>query len=379
MATFAHVWWQRGYSRRLREIYGGGFVVGESDDHVAAVGAALTELSRGEGASVERVMSSAGRPLRDLAQFPAAWPVDLQSRALIKLLDESITRLPDARQRQSTRVVLALDPDFPGDSANQRLLRLLAARPGQAESTRALRDYWYRARADLASILGEMIHEANTRGSWEKFRGSSARFVSDASAPPLHFDRCDVLWRFQGRVGIEQTTYRWVTALADGVDRYDAVGWYYSDPRAVVTIQAIANCEVGEIRRMRRGGSRATLMLPRRLMSGESCFFASRVLFQSSEECAPIVSHEVRANGVGRLVMRIQFDPDDPPQRPWCFNSATETDVESESAEDPDGRLEISALGYVQADFRDCLHGRRYGVAWQWAEGAEDVGVVDLE
>lgn len=347
-------------------------VTDDSDEDLADVPAspqdALGVLAKGRGATPEEISSSAGRVLLDLAQVPPQWPRHVQARAIRNILTEVVEGLSDPKQRETARAQLGLTQQYSSQDPEKRIQSLMAS--GILASTRIgaqsrPAQEWRSIRPALAQMLVTRLSQLNAAGGWEKYAEGYTPLKEDAVGGPFKFTRYHMLFRLQGRVGIECITYRVLQALSDGVDSYRAVAWYYSDPDANVEIIPIANCEVGRLEPLEKGGSAALLNLPHALQKDETCFFASKVVYNSERESTRIVSHEVRSQAVDRLTIGVQFDPAALPSLIWHYTGSKGVGMKR-----PDGGssdfLSISELGYTWYEFSNCVNGRRYGIQWDW-------------
>lgn len=336
----------------------------ESTEARAAVEAVLTELTRGAGASPEKLMSADAAVLREFAQLPQDWSVELQARALLQVITEVVSHVPDPKQRAATQVALGLDPAHPGKSANQRLLSLTPDSESTSGNARKIRDYWYRARAPLAVKLIDKLSEVNGTEGWSAYKTAYPVVIQEISHP-LFFERYDILYRFSGRTGIGSISYRWAVALQEHVRTYRVVGWYYNDPYAPISFRSLANCRVGRSGELPLGGRFADLEFMHNLSVGERYFFASETEYNTTEACKPIVSHQVSSQGIKILAIRVQFDPEDMPKKVWAFDIALEAELAS--PQDAGAQLiRVSPGGYVDHEFTNCHFGRRYGFRWEW-------------
>jgi hypothetical protein len=214
-------------------------------------------------------------------------------------------------------------------------------------------------------MLMARLSQLNATGGWEQYAEGYTPLKEDPPGGPFKFTRYHMLFRLADRVGIECITYRVMQALSDGVDSYRAVAWYYSDPEADVQILPVANCEVGDLEPLEKGGAAAILRLPHALRRNETCFFASKVIYHSERESTRIVSHEVRSHSVDKLTIGIQFDPEAPPSSVWHYSGGREAGMKRPQGDSSDF-LRMSELGFISHDFLKCLNGRRYGIQWDW-------------
>lgn len=344
----------------------------DSDEDLADVPAtpqdALSALAKGHGATPEQISSTAGRVLLDLARVPPQWPRHVQARAIRNVLAEVVEGLSDAKQRETARAQLGLTQQYSSHDPEKRIQRLMAS--GILASTRIGAQRrpdreWRSIRPALAQMLVSRLSQLNASGDWEQYAEGYAPLNEDPAVGPFKFTRYHMLFRLEGRVGIECITYRILQALSNGVDSYRAVAWYYSDPEANSEIVPVANCEVGALEPLGKGGAAALLKLPHALRQNETCFFASKVIYSSERETTRIVSHEVRSQGVDKLTIGIQFDPAALPSLIWHYAGSKGVGMKRPEGGSSDF-LPISELGYVSHEFLNCISGRRYGIQWDW-------------
>jgi hypothetical protein len=326
---------------------------------------ALAALAQGEGATVDRLASGEGRALLDMAALPPEWPRDVQAGIMRNVLQEVVDSLRDAQHRETVRAQLGLTAEYSHPSPARRMDALLASGMLDPHKSQAYGQGLSDIGGAVAQMIVDRLSQLNASGDWEQY---AQGYVLPGEAPqkyPLRFLNYHMLFTLAGRIGIECTTYRVIRALENGVDSYKAVLWYYSDPKANVEILPVANCRVGTIRPLDRGGYEATLELPHALRKGETCFFASKVLFHSTHESARIVSHEVRCQAVNRLTIGIQFDTAAPPSAVWHYTGGPKVGMTRPSNE-PRDFLTVSSLGFVSHEFSRCRNGHRYGIQWDW-------------
>ena len=324
---------------------------------------ALSALASGEGATPEQIASPLGRPLRDLAYVPPQWPWNVEATAIRNVISEVVESLADAHNREAARAQLGLAPQYSSHDPAQRMETLLASGAFDPERISAYSQQIYPA---LAQMLRERLLQLNSTGGWLEYAAGYSPPEEEIVSYPFKFERYHMLFSLAKRVGIECTTYRVLRALDDGVSSYKAIAWYYSDPEAAVEVIPIANCRVASIEPQEDGGAAAVLELPHPLRRGETCFFASKVIYHSSRETTRIVSHDVRSQSVDRLTIGIQFDMDAPPFSVWHYTGDGEVGMRRPSP-DSNSFLPMSELGFVSHKFRACKHGRRYGIQWDWS------------
>lgn len=341
-----------------------------------SIEAGLRELVMGEGPNVRRLARRESLGLEHLmtvAATPSTWAPDVAAAAVVEVIVEQVQGVANPRWRSAAEAALRLPADSffgePGESLAKRWKRRaeLDGRPDVEAAKEAFRGYWTACARSLADRL-EVVFEEMARDptSWDRFAKSEPH--SPPLMLPISFDRTDVLYRFDGRVGVQSTSYRWLKAH-DPVSYYDAVGWYYNEPNAPVEIVPLANCEVNApIRDLPAGGRTARLSFARTLSSGDEYFFAYTTMFNSSQPCRPTILYEVRGRRMDNLVVRSQFDRAEMPGLCWYFD----VEAQSEGWQEPDSDgaqvLEVAPNGYVEHMFRECRRGRKYGLRWLWTD-----------
>jgi hypothetical protein len=322
----------------------------------------LSALANGGGATPEQIASPIGQALRDLARFPPEWPWDVQAGAIRNVISEVVESLEDARNRETARAQLGLTPQYSSGDPAKRMSVLLGSGALEPEYTYGYSQQIYLA---LDQMLRQRLSQLNATGDWERYASGYSSPPEEPVSYPFKFERYHMLFTLRKRVGIECTTYRLLRALIDGVDSYRAIAWYYSDPDAEVEVIPIANCRVAYQNPLDDGGAAAMLELPHKLREGETCFFASKVIYHSSRETTRIVSHDVRSQSVDRLTIGIQFDMDSLPSSAWHYTGSREVGTRRPSQGSTEF-LPMSEFGFVSHEFHGCENGRRYGIQWDW-------------
>jgi len=319
-------------------------------------------LGRDEGLTVSKLE---GTQLLTLIRRPLEWSDEDAAVALQQLILELVARIRDEKPRVAARATLNLGTSpVAGRSGTARQKALAADRSVHPDT---VREWWYDAVESLLDVLPRKIEELNsTPGGWSPY-GPTFTLVPDEDRPNFSLDRVDVAWRLRGRVGEELLSYRWLRALEDGVDRYQAIAWYFSDPdHDKYEVVPLLNCEKGQSTRSRRGILLTDLVFPEPLSQSDSIFFAYKVLIKSDREAETVFLHSVRSAGVSHLIFRVQFDPCEMPTRAWSFTAMSDADP---YVLPPDGSpryLVPNRLGYVEEHFRNCKRGAKYGISWQW-------------
>jgi hypothetical protein len=178
-----------------------------------------------------------------------------------------------------------------------------------------------------------------------------------------------VLYEFRGTCGIQATRHRWLRAH-EPVDCYNAVGWYYNEPRAPVEIVALANCTLdGVIHELPRGGVTGRLRFSHVLEPGEQYYFAYVTRFNSDQPCMPTILYEVRGREIRDLTVRAQFDIHALPQRVCYFDLGAQDDGWEWPEDGAPEWIDIAPNGFVEHRFEVCHRGRQYGLKWDWPGG----------
>lgn len=321
----------------------------------------------------------------ELMRVPQAWEVEGKATALLAVLHELVNAIGNPRWRAATQAAFRLPQDryvgreFDSVAGRWRHAAHLEdpAASGPEEPVERYRGYWTTAAPRLAAGLEARIVELNRNDGWSQYRETGPHIP--ATTFPISFDRTDVLYRFQGRRGVQSISYRWLTAH-DEVDHYEAVGWYYNEPDAPVEIEPLANCSLdGPLTELLQGGHSGRLKFSRQLKAGETYFFAYSTYFRSQRPCRPVILYEVRGLSMRSLTLRVQFDPADLPSKCWVFDVGAQLEaVRPPDASAPEV-LDLAANGFVQHEFISCEHGRKYGLRWTWdAERPLDEGEVSV-
>jgi len=310
------------------------------------------------------------------AHTPDHWTPEDKASAILSILHELVDKMSNGRWKAASRAALR----HPADDYRGSHLDSVAARwrelvvkegygePEARDAAEKYRGYWTTAATHLADTLADRLHELNSTSGWRQYEQSEP--LTPPLKLPLSFDRTDVLYRFQGRIGVQSISYRWLTAHGD-VDHYETAGWYYNEPEAPVEIRPLANCQLaGPLRELPQGGRSATLAFSRKLVAGDRYFFAYTTFFRSERPCRPTILYEVRGLSMSHLTVRAQFDISAMPRRAWHFNLGVQ--IEDISPEDGAPELlPISPNGYVDYEFQSCQRGRKYGLRWQWDDDIE--------
>jgi hypothetical protein len=307
----------------------------------------------------------------EAASTPAGWTPDVAATAVVQLIIEQLAEITNPRWRAAAEAALRLPADqyegAVGESLTRRWIKRaeLDDHPDPARAKESYRGYWLSCAQALAAKLEAGFERmAQDPASWDRF--AKTELHSPPRSLPISFDRTDVLYKFSGKVGIQSTSYRWLTAH-DPVNHYDAVGWYFNEPNAPVEIVPLANCEVTtSIRDLPTGGRTTRLDFARTLEAGEKYFFAYSTLFNSSQQCRPTILYEVRGLHMNVLSVRAQFDRTDLPALCWFFNVEAQDEGWQEPEPDAPEVLPIASNGYVEHEFSGCRRGRKYGIRWLW-------------
>jgi hypothetical protein len=343
----------------------------------ADLGAALRALVVDSGPTVRKLVnneSDGSRVIMGAAATPPSWSVEEKASVVLAIIADVIEEQTNRRWKRTAQAAFRLPAqrfqaaEF--DSLNARwreLGREDAEREGGDVDAAAekYRGYWRNSAApNLARDVLNRFAQLNTTGGWQRYRQDES-YAAPAMLP-MSFERSEVLYQFEGRRGVQSTNQRWLRAHGP-VDHFEAVGWYYNDPDADVEIIPLANCELdGEYATLPQGGRTARLRFSHMLQAEEPYYFAYQTRFNSEKECRPTILNEVRGHRTDLLTVRAQFDPVALTLRCWHFDVS----VQSEGWRvPPDGAAQLLAMapnGYVEHEFRNCQHGRKYGLRWTW-------------
>jgi hypothetical protein len=343
--------------------------------------------------AIKNLVQFAGPNVRDLsegvkegykavlgaAHVPEDWPVDAKASAVLIVIQELVDEIRNVNWKLAARAAFRLPAtDYTGPECDSREGRwkILAQREGVTNPddikrrVENYRDYWRHAAPRLAADLEHRLGELNRSvEGWQRFRTDPP--LSPASplplTPPISFDRTEVLYEFSGRRGVQVTSHRWLRAH-ESVDHYDAVGWYYNEPKAPVEIIPLANCTSdGRMRELPRGGVLGRLAFSHVLAPGEQYYFAYITRFNSDQPTMPTILYEVRGKEMRNLSVRAQFDIRALPER-ICYFNLGEQDQGWEWPDDGSPEwLEVASNGFVEHKFDVCQRGRQYGLKWLWA------------
>jgi len=364
---------------------GGGTAEGSIED-------GLKNLVKFAGPNVRELSIRADKgyqAILDAAHVPDDWTVDAKASAVLTVIQELIDEIRNANWRLAARAafrVPATDYVAAGNDSREgrwktlaHQERVLAEQKGSSgpqdikKQVEHYRDYWRSAVPQLALDLKRRLDDLNrTLGAWDRYGTEPP--LSPASplpmAPPISFDRTEVLYEFRGTVGIQATSHRWLRAH-EPVDHYDAVGWYYNEPTAGVEITPLANCtSEGPLHELPKGGVLGRLTFSHTLEPDEQYYFAYITRFNSGQPCRPTILYEVRGREIRNLTVRAVFDIHAVPQRICYFDVGAQDDGWEWPEDDAPQWLPVAANGFVEHTFAVCLRGRQYGLKWQWPEQA---------
>jgi hypothetical protein len=318
------------------------------------------------------------KTLLDAAHVPDDWPVDAKASAIVIVIQELVDEIRNDKWRLAARAAFRLPATgYTGPECDSREGRwkTLAQREGltRPEDIRKrvenYRDYWRHAAPRLASDLERRLRELNrSPAGWDRFRTDPP--LSPASplplTPPISFESTEVLYEFSGRRGIQATSHR-VLRAHEPVDHYDAVGWYYNEPRAPVKIIPLANCTSdGEMRELPRGGVLGQLKFSHVLAPGELYYFAYITRFNSEQPTMPTILYEVRGKEMRNLTVRAQFDFQALPERICYFDLGAQDQGWEWPEEGAPEWIDVADNGFVEHRFDVCQRGRQYGLKWAW-------------
>lgn len=362
---------------------GGGALDGSIED-------GLKNLVQFAGPNVRELSMSAKdgyRAILDAGRVPDDWTVDAKASAVLTVIQELIDEIRNPNWRLAARAAFRVPAtDYVGPENDSRegrwktlayRERALAEQEGFSgpedikKRVENYRDYWRHAVPRLATDVGRRLDELNrTPGAWDRYGADPP--LSPATplplAPPISFDRTEVLYEFKGTVGIQATSHRWLRAH-EPVDHYDAVGWYYHEPTAPVEIIPLANCTSdGTFRELPRGGVLGRLTFSHTLEPDEQYYFAYITRFNSSQPCLPTILYEVRGREIRDLTVRVVFDIHARPQRICYFDLGAQDDGWEWPEDSAPQWLPVAVNGFAEHTFAVCRRGRQYGLKWQWPD-----------
>lgn len=307
------------------------------------------------------------------AEVPHDWPDEVKAGTVLTVIHELIEQMDNPRWRAAAQAALRLPADrYLGgqfDALSRRFLQV-ADDEGYAgsqakERAEAYRGYWITGAKRLADALGSRLSDLNRDpDGWSAYRLDMP--PRPPAYLPITFDRTDVLYRFEGRRGVQAITYRWITATKE-LTYYPAIAYYYSDPDGPVGVTPLANCSTdGQLFDLPEGGRAAKLSFGRTLAPGESTFFAYTTTFYSDRDCRPIISYECKGASARQFFLRAQFDPECLPRQCWRYDMRA-FDLEHRLPAPDDPRtLQIGGNGYVEVSFPYFEPGHKYGMGWLW-------------
>ena len=342
----------------------------------------LSNLVHGAGPNV-RALSKCTEPgyqaILEAAIVPDEWTEDAKASAVLRAIHELVPKIRNPRWRAAALAAFRLPAtayELPEGDSREGRWKLLAQREGITDPddikrrVENYRDYWRSVRPKLADDLEDRLQELNSApNGWARLQADSAPAAPLPLAPPISFDRTEVLYQFEGYRGIQCTSSRWLRAH-EPVDHYDAVGWYYNEPAAPVEIIPVAHCALdGPVRELLMGGVVGRLKFSHMLEPGEEYYFAYITRFNSAQPCRPAILYEVRGKAIRNLTVRVQFDLRTLPRRIWYFD---EDANRSHGWQPPDDGaaewMHTAPDGYVEHRFDLCVRGRMYGLQWEWPD-----------
>lgn len=307
------------------------------------------------------------------ARTPVAWPADAKAAAVLAVIYELADEIRRPHWKTATQAALRIpETQFVGPECDSlagrwKVQARLEGVPEREVRRRAdaYRGYWTLAASSLAGRLGAKMDELNGQVDlWRRYREGEPRLPPQST--PITFERTDALYQFEGNRGIRCISYRWLVAHS-AIDHFEPMGWYYNHPDAPVTVTPLANCALrGSYRELPQGGMGADLEFSHTLEPDERYFFAYATIFNSDQPCRPTILYEVRGQAIQILTVRAQFDPAVLPVRCWRFDVEEQSDGWQIPDADAPELLEVSANGYVEHEFSDCIRGRKYGLRWIW-------------
>ncbi|GIF64568.1 hypothetical protein Ais01nite_26030 [Asanoa ishikariensis] len=343
---------------------------------VESLESAIRALVVDSGPSVHKLVnneSEGARTIMAAARTPESWSAEEKATAVIATIVAVIDELTNRRWKRTAQAAFRIPAqrfqgaEFDSLAARWRDLgREDASQEGIEVDDAAdrYRGYWRNSTAPhIARALMTRIDQLNTGDGWQQLR--KEEYIPSA-ALPLSFERTEVLYHFEGTRGVRSTCQRWLIAHGP-VEYYDAVGWYYNDPDAGVDIVPIANCRrEGSYELLPQGGRKGRLRFARRIESGERYYFSYETRFNSDRSCRPTILQEIRGQQTELLTVRAQFDPRTLPVRCWYFDVSVQSEGSIDPPEGAPQLLTVAPNGYVDHEFRNCQHGRKYGLRWTW-------------
>ncbi|MEU7673590.1 hypothetical protein AB0C42_02090 [Micromonospora taraxaci] len=339
--------------------------------------AALRGLVKDSGPSVRKLVQNEGEGTRAImaaASTPSTWSEEEKATAILATIAAAIEELRNPRWKRTTQAAFRIPAqrfraaEFDSLTARWRdLAREDDEQEANEDAADRYRGYWRNSAApNLARALAVRFAElnANNGEGWRTYRRDESSYAP--TMLPLSFERSEMLYQFEGRRGVKSTNCRWLFAHGP-VEYYEAVGWYYSDPDANVEIIPRANCELdGDYATLPQGGRTGRLRFSHKLKVGERYYFSYETHFNSEKECRPTILNEVRGLRTDVMIVRAQFDAQAVPQRCWYFDVSVQSQGWQVPPAGASEVLEVASNGYVDHEFRNCQHGRKYGLRWTW-------------
>ena len=350
------------------------------DSPVKSIEAGLKTLVQYAGPNVRELSEGTKdgyKAILDAAHVPDDWTVDAKASAVLTVLQDLVEHITNTNWRKASLAAFRLPAgNYVGPESDSREGRwkVLARREGTAprelkRQVERYRDYWRAAVPKLAADLYDELRRLNrTADGWLRLQDEAPLLPSSPLplSPPISFDRTEVLYEFKGNCGIQVTSRRWLRAQ-ESVDHYDAVGWYYNEPRAPVEIIPLANCTSGgPMRELLKGGVLGALQFSHTLAPGEVYYFEYITRFNSDQPCRPTILYEVRGREMRNLIVRAQFDTQVLPSQICYFDLGAEYVGWQWPEQGAPEWLQVAPNGYLEHRFDVCQQGRQYGLKWEW-------------
>jgi len=159
---------------------------------------------------------------------------------------------------------------------------------------------------------------------------------------------------------------REIKALVDGVDTYEPVANYFSDPRpGIISVVPYTNCRLDSIKDDPMNQLHAILKLPVKLKRDGQCKFSYKELIDTDVRCRRVLIVEAHADG-GHAIIRAQFDPACPISKAWPFRNIVKSEIPWEGPPSGTPELDISDFYYVEASFDKLQRGLSSGIVFDW-------------
>jgi len=342
----------------------------------------LRELAKSDGITTARLRNSS---LLKHAHMPDTWSQDVAVARLLDLIRDAIAQLSRANAEIAiTALNLNQEIDAPTPTRRYRnLIRRLETRNAAARGddkpepwsgplhVTSLAKRWKGLVGELARAITVSI-DAHNRDGWGAFP-----IPDDATLQPFIVDRLEASYFLdKHRACREAITQRWLTAHLGpshmpSIDHYVARARYSGVPggnaNVPTRIAPLLNCASGEAEVGLDGWVTSKMYFPNALQDGQSVFFSSRVSYDTDQPMDPVASIQVTSLGIRKLIMRVQFDPEQTPSRCWVFAGHNYSDMRKPpKPEDSSTFREPNGIGYVDYEESNCRPGWSYAICWEW-------------